>query len=658
MINLNTFQKRIINFYLLPILIFSFILTIFINYNFMKFFRNDVEFNNKIETIKEIQRKNIILNGVELKKWTTLTDSQKDFFLKEENKEKLEDKEKFKIKYKIEVIKDYINDDNIDEQYNFFIFIKTMFQSFFFSIFSIILLFSIPRFSFYKFYKDYYLTKLKPFEKFYNLRFYMSNLNSSNNIQSDNKLENIKNMDKFLKYDEKEKEYLFKTNSILQRNLYLNNKKEIEKYLDMENVKIVQDDLIIKISEKTIPKYIEFNENNYKKGNFFLGKTEKDKDVIFDIDGIKHTILIGESGSGKSVNVQNMLLSIFKNLDRYEKIFLVDFKLVEMVRYKNTNKKIEVVSKMEDFFELTETLLNLMLERYSIMEKLKLPNFFGKNMLVFIDEFRTIKNNDLTKEQNEKMIKNLNKLLQQSRRRKIFIIFRGQKRDTENISSSVLSNIMTRITMKTTSNDNLVKIRGTQEELEEYELSHSEIRNFNRGRMFFKDGETGEKFLVQCPFFNVRDEKHSYFMYKLLGLSDNEINEQIERMKYINDLIENKLKKELITEEEFKKLVEEYDLKKMNELNNVLTNDNNDIEKIEKNDEIFASFEEEKTEKIEVLTDNNLNDLEEIRLKKWKETNDLQDKTEQSKKRKILYKVKKLIENNEVEERKNILNTL
>jgi hypothetical protein len=220
--------------------------------------------------------------------------------------------------------------------------------------------------------------------------------------------------------------------------------------------------------------------------------------------------------------------------------------------------------------------------------------------------------------------------------------------------------------MKTTSNDNLIKIRGTQEELEEYELSHSEIRNFNRGRMFYKDGETGEKFLVQCPFFNVRDVKHSYYMYKLLGLSDEEINEQIKRMNYINDLIENKLKKELITEEKFKKLVEEYDLKKMNELNNVLINDNNDIEKIEKNDEIFASFEEEKTEKIEVLTeinlndfkDNHFNDLEEIRLKKWKETNDLEDKTEQSKKRKILFQVKKMIEKNELEERKNILNTL
>ena len=641
MINLNTFQKRLINFYLLPILIFSFIFSLFINYNFMKFFRNDIEFNNKIETIKEIQRRNIILNGVELKKWTTLTETQQEYFLNNE-KEKLNDKEKFKIRYKIENIKDYINDDNIDEQYNFIIFIKTMFQGFFFSIFSIILLFSIPRFSLYKFYKDYYLIKLKPLEKFYNLPFYMSNLNSSNNIQSNNKLENLKNMDKFLKYDEKEKEYLFKTNSILQKDIYLKSKKEIENYLNMINIKVEQKDLIIKISEKHIPKFIEFNENKYQKNNFFLGKTEKDKDVIFDIEGIKHTILIGESGSGKSVFVQGMLLNIFKNLDKYERIFLVDFKLVEMSRYKNTNEKIEVVSEIENFFELTEKLLNLMIKRYEEIENLKLRTHYGKKILVFIDEFRTIKNNNLNKKDKDKMINNLNKLLQQSRRRGIYIIFRGQKRDTENISSSVLSNIMTRITMKTTSNDNLIKIRGTQEELEEYELSHSEIRNFNKGRMFFKDGETGEKFLIQCPFFNVEDEKHSFFMYKLLGLSDKEIEEQMKRMKYINELIK-KRKDELINEEEFKKLVNEYDLKikdnldkeLKNDLINDLINDNEEIkeiEKIEKNEEIFADFEEEKTEKIEVLTENYNEILEQLKkdyLEKW--NNNKEDKTIKSK---------------------------
>ena len=84
MINLTTFQIKIIKFYLLPILTITFLLSLFINYNFQKFFRDGVEFNNKIETIKEIQRKNIVLNGVELKKWTTLTDTQKEFFLNNE----------------------------------------------------------------------------------------------------------------------------------------------------------------------------------------------------------------------------------------------------------------------------------------------------------------------------------------------------------------------------------------------------------------------------------------------------------------------------------------------------------------------------------------------------------------------------------------------
>ena len=52
--------------------------------------------------------------------------------------------------------------------------------------------------------------KLKSLEKFYNLPFYMSSLNSVNNIQNNNGLTNIKNMDKFLKYDVKEKKYLYK----------------------------------------------------------------------------------------------------------------------------------------------------------------------------------------------------------------------------------------------------------------------------------------------------------------------------------------------------------------------------------------------------------------------------------------------------------------
>lgn len=50
---------------------------------------------------------------------------------------------------------------------------------------------------------------------------------------------------------------------------------------------------------------------------------------MLNILGLKYTIIIiGESGSGKSVFIQNILLSILKFKYLYEKIYLVDFKLV------------------------------------------------------------------------------------------------------------------------------------------------------------------------------------------------------------------------------------------------------------------------------------------------------------------------------------------
>lgn len=636
MINLNTFQTIILKFYILPILIVGFIFSYNTTYVLSKFFVNDsITINKSIKQIKEIQRRNILLNGVELKKWTLLTENQKDFFINNE-KEKLEDKTKFKIKYENITTQEKLI-DNMDN-YNFFYFLKVLLTNF---KFGIILLFCIPFYFLYVFYKKYYLVKLKSLEKFYNLPFYMSSLNSTNNIQNNNSLTNIKNMDKFLKYDVKEKKYLYKTNSILQRDLYIKNKEKIEKYLGIENLKIEQEDLIIKLGEKSVPKFVNFDESKYQKNVLFLGKSENGKDINLDINSLKHSIIIGESGSGKSVFVQNILLSIFKNLDKYENIYLIDFKLVEMMRYTNTNEKIKVVSNINNFVNLVEELNTIMFNRYRFMEKMGLTTFSGKSILIFIDEFRTIENNNLDKKTKEKMINNLINLLQKSRRSKIFFIFSGQKRDTQNINSSVLSNIITKICLKTPNLDNLLKVGGTQEELEEIELSHSEIRDFNRGRMLFKDGDSGEKFLIQSPFFDVQNDKHSYFMFKLLGIKEDKIKQKIDRLKYINSL-NKELEEDKITEEEFLKLIEIYDKKNGIE-------ENKEIEEIE--EEIEEIEEENKEENEE---NNILEFYEEKRKKLWEEIKTIENKEELTEKRKILMLIKKKINNNEIEEIKEL----
>jgi hypothetical protein len=589
MINLTTFQLRILKFYVLPIRFFGLIVAYNFTYSISKNFTENITFKEKQETIKEIQAKNIKLNGQELKRWTTLTETQKEYFLENE-KEKLEDKEKFKIKYKTEYIDTKLTDDNIDEKYNFILFLTVLFLNF---KFGILIMFLIPASFLYLFYRKYYLIKLKSLEKFYNLPYFLNDLKSENSTQKNNELNRIKKIDEFLKFDEENQKYLYKTNSITQINIYKKFKKEIEEYLNINNLKIVQKDLIIELSEKTIPKKLNFDENKYQKNDLYLGKSENNKDIVLDINTLRHSIIIGESGSGKSVFVQNILLSIFKNIDKFEDIFLVDFKMVEMMRYTNTNKKIKVVTQINDFVNLTDKLNNMMFERYAFMEKMGLATYSGKATLVFIDEFATIENNNLDKKEKENMINNLINLLQKSRASKIFFIFAGQKADTQNINSSILSNIMTRICLKTTNLDNLTKIAGTLEELEESELSHTEIRGFNKGRMYYKDGESGEKYLIQSPFFDVENEEHNFYMYNLLGLNDKEIKEKLERQKYINKLNE-KLKNDEINEREFLKLIDDYD-NKDNEIikkNKVVEIENIEIEKNE--NIIINDFDDEK----------------------------------------------------------------
>ncbi|MGJ0377261.1 hypothetical protein [Aliarcobacter cryaerophilus] len=124
---LTTYQKYIIKRYLLIIFI-SFLRTFYLNYNIFKMFRNGIEYNEKYQEIKEIQRKNILLNGIELKKWTKLSENQKEYFINNEQT-KLEDTSKFKVKYTTKYKKSIIDENNINEQYNFIVFVKTIFQN-------------------------------------------------------------------------------------------------------------------------------------------------------------------------------------------------------------------------------------------------------------------------------------------------------------------------------------------------------------------------------------------------------------------------------------------------------------------------------------------------------------------------------------------------
>lgn len=368
--------------------------------------------------------------------------------------------------------------------------------------------------------------------------------------------------DKFIKKT-KNNEFIFENLSKTNYDKYIKESENIKQSLKFENLEIERyktNKIILK--QTNLIKNLDFDKNKLQKNKIHIGLKKGNIDTYLNINGLNHTIIIGEPGSGKSVFIQNLLISFFYNEENFEKFIMVDPKIVELSRFK-IFKKVEYVENMQKVLEMFQNLQKTMYERLQTMEKEGLVKSNEKFILVLIDEFRTLKNNTLEKKENDLMEKILIDLIQKSRRTNIRILFRGQKRDTQNISSNVLRNIQTRILLKTKNNDNITKIRGNNEELETYSLSNNDIKNFVKGRGIFKDGDTGQVYLFQSPFFNIQDQNHLNFMFSLLEKKDNLV---VQPPKNEIVKIEEEIKNEVIIQETKTNLLKTVEMSEIQEL--------------------------------------------------------------------------------------------
>ena len=125
--------------------------------------------------------------------------------------------------------------------------------------------------------------------------------------------------------------------------------------------------------------------------------------------------------------------------------------------------------------------------------------FKGLPIFVVIDEVGTI-GTYFDKKIKDNIFNDMIELFQKGRACKIIFMIFAQKCDSTNIPSNVLTNIQTRVLMKTDSDFNTNAMIGTKETIEEITLQ--EVANFNRGRAIIKDGESSKKDLIQVPFIS------------------------------------------------------------------------------------------------------------------------------------------------------------
>ncbi|MCG3671904.1 hypothetical protein [Aliarcobacter butzleri] len=316
-------------------------------------------------------------------------------------------------------------------------------------------------------------------------------------------------LDKFIKYDRKKKILYYKNKNAIDIKLYQDKKREIIHYLGLHNKSVELDikpfkNKWVKIYIYELPNTFEFDRGKLRRGFIYYG-VSKNGNYSKKLDEQTSMITVAESGAGKS-NLLNLLLySIFFNYkngidSNIDYTILIDLKGNELSLYKY--RKTKFIDNIEGVEAIFKELKEVMYNRYKVMQENGDKKYKGLPIIVVIDEVGTI-GTHFDKKIRDNIFNDMIELFQKGRACKIIFMIFAQKCDSTNIPSNVLTNIQTRVLMKTDSDFNTNAMIGTKEAIEEITLK--EVANFNRGRAIIKDGESSKKDLIQVPYISEKE---------------------------------------------------------------------------------------------------------------------------------------------------------
>lgn len=187
----------------------------------------------------------------------------------------------------------------------------------------------------------------------------------------------------------------------------------------------------------------------------YCGRDIKNDPIFFDLEQCPHIFIAGTTGSGKSVLMRNLIISIAK-LNSDAQFILIDPKNgAEFGIYENKvnisaicDKK--VIKNSDEVYELMQKLVDEMERRYKVLDinKVAKNNQLKEpltNIIVVIDEVADL----FTSNKNIEDV--IIRIAQKGRASGIFLILATQTPNSEILSQSLRANIPTRIALQTIS---------------------------------------------------------------------------------------------------------------------------------------------------------------------------------------------------------------
>lgn len=176
-----------------------------------------------------------------------------------------------------------------------------------------------------------------------------------------------------------------------------------------------------------------------------IGKQMDRANILADIEKMPHMLIAGTTGSGKSVFMHQLIVSLLINHDwRDLQLYLVDPKMVEMPLYEPL-KNCHVVSDTEGAIALLNELCAEMDKRYSVLSRSRCRDIDSYNAatrtpmsrkVVFIDELA-----DLLLVSKKAVEKSIVRLAQKARACGIHLVVATQRPDRTVVTGLIKTNI-------------------------------------------------------------------------------------------------------------------------------------------------------------------------------------------------------------------------
>tara|TARA_Y100001936_G_scaffold232530_1_gene257553 strand:- start:446 stop:1978 length:1533 start_codon:yes stop_codon:yes gene_type:complete len=199
-----------------------------------------------------------------------------------------------------------------------------------------------------------------------------------------------------------------------------------------------------------------------------LGKSISGKPLIGDLSSMPHLLIAGTTGSGKSVCINTIILSLlYRHTPEKCKFILIDPKMLELSTYEGIPHLLcPVITEAKKAASVLGWVVKEMESRYRLMTKEGVRNIDGYNskhklpmpyIIVVVDEM-----SDLMLVAGKEIENYIQKLSQMARAAGIHIIMATQRPSVDVITGTIKANFPTRISFQVTSKIDSRTILGEQ----------------------------------------------------------------------------------------------------------------------------------------------------------------------------------------------------